>query len=173
MKLNKRSSSFRQLRHDATARILVDAAEAILVRQGFDRVTMRDIAAQAGCATGTIYLYFKTKQQVLDVITERHSDALLQRLDAVLALPERPLEKLRQITCEVIAYFTRNRGVIQLLRTGDRMELSTLPDALQESVKQRWDEFLAAELELFRAAQKQGELRRDFPPDRSSKFFIC
>ena len=49
------------------------------MRQGFDRVTMRDIAAQAGCATGTIYLYFKTKQQVLNVITERHSDALLRQ----------------------------------------------------------------------------------------------
>lgn len=164
------SVGFKQRRHDATAGILVDAAERVMVQNGADAVTMRDIAAEAGCATGTIYLYFKTKQAVINAITERHSTRLLERLDAIFARAAGPLETLRALNEDVVAYFTQNPGTIRLLRAGNRMELHAMPAALQKTVKRHWDDFMVRELELIRRAQAAGELRRDLSPDLIQKF---
>ena len=161
-----RSETFKQLRHDASAQILVDAAEAVLMKKGLEKVTMRDIAAQAGCAAGTIYLYFKTKQDVIGAIAERHSDALLARLEARLDEPVPPLEQLRLVTNDLIDYFNRHRGIIRMLHTGGIGGFQSLPPELQDP----WLEFMRREVEVIRAAQQDGSVRRDFPPELIQKF---
>ena len=161
-----RSVSFRKQRHDATARILMDAAESVLAEKGVASVTMRDIAAKAGCAPGTIYLYFKTKQDVLDAIATRHSDILLAELDDILAQKAAPLEKLRGITDALVAYFSYHRSVTRILAAGGISTLESLPPA----PRRKWDEFLAQELELIRAAQKAGDIRTNYPAELVQRF---
>jgi AcrR family transcriptional regulator len=164
--MNMCSVTFKKLRHDASAQILVDAAEAVLMAKGLGKVTMRDIAAQAGCAAGTIYLYFKTKQDVIGAIAARHSDALLARLEARWDEPVPPLEQLRLVTRDLVEYFNHHRGIIRILHMGGVGGLPSLPPELQET----WAEFMRHEIEVIRAAQKDGSVRRDFPPELIQKF---
>lgn len=65
------------------AAILV-AAENLLRGTAYDQLTMADIAAEAGLAKGTVYLYFPSKDDLfLTLLAERQS-ARLQDLDRVL-----------------------------------------------------------------------------------------
>ena len=43
-----------------------EAAMRVVSRKGYDHVTVQDIADEAGVAKGTVYLYFKSREDVLE-----------------------------------------------------------------------------------------------------------
>ncbi len=63
----QRDAAFREKR----ARIQ-EAAMRVFSGKGFGKATMPDIAREAGVAVGTIYIYFRTKQEILLSIMESH-----------------------------------------------------------------------------------------------------
>lgn len=50
---------------------LVRAASQVIHRQGFSRTTLADIAQAADVALGSVYYYFKTKEEIAVAITDR------------------------------------------------------------------------------------------------------
>lgn len=79
---------------DRADRIL-DAAADLLVRWGSRKVTIDDIARRAGIGKGTVYLHWRTKDQLFEAVLMRASVRLLAGLAAALredprnALPHR------------------------------------------------------------------------------------
>lgn len=51
---------------------ILDAAESLLVTSGYDALTIRQIALDAGVPTGTIYQFFPDKSAIIDVLAERY-----------------------------------------------------------------------------------------------------
>ena len=47
---------------------ILDAAEAVIIRLGYDKTTMSDIAEEAGASRGTVYLYFKGKEELFEAL---------------------------------------------------------------------------------------------------------
>jgi AcrR family transcriptional regulator len=70
----------------ATRAQLVDAAERVLRSKGLARATTREIAREAGCAEGTLYLHFADK---LDLVRAVHEKLLPAFIEMVSQLPER------------------------------------------------------------------------------------
>ena len=56
---------------EARRRDVLDAALGLFARQGFNETTVQEIAAEAGMATGTLYLYFPSKEHVLQGLHDR------------------------------------------------------------------------------------------------------
>ena len=50
---------------------ILDAAAAIIIRLGYDKTTMSDIADEAGVSRGTVYLYFKGKEELFEALLYR------------------------------------------------------------------------------------------------------
>ncbi len=48
--------------------LICKAASAVFAREGFHKASVKSIAQEANIAVGTIYLYFKTKEDILDYI---------------------------------------------------------------------------------------------------------
>jgi AcrR family transcriptional regulator len=65
---------------------LVDAAERVLRSKGLARATTKEIAREAGCAEGTLYLHFADK---LDLVRAVHEKLLPAFVEVVRHLPER------------------------------------------------------------------------------------
>ncbi|MFF0080366.1 TetR/AcrR family transcriptional regulator [Streptomyces canus] len=59
-----------QQRAERAARIL-DAAAGLLARHGYRRVTMDDVASEAGIGKGTVYLHWKTREQLFGAVFAR------------------------------------------------------------------------------------------------------
>lgn len=55
---------------------ILDAAAKVFAEKGFHPTTIRDIAAEAGIADGTIYRYFENKTALLFAIFERMRDSM-------------------------------------------------------------------------------------------------
>jgi len=78
---------------DKRERIL-SAAERIFARHGFFAAKVSDVAKEAGVADGTIYLYFKNKDDLLISVFERRMQEVNGRLRAAIA-GKPPREQLR------------------------------------------------------------------------------
>ena len=65
---------------------LVDAAERVLRSKGLARATTKEIAREAGCAEGTLYLHFADK---LDLVRAVHEKLLPAFIEAARHLPGR------------------------------------------------------------------------------------
>src|SRR5689334_2222426 len=50
---------------------ILDAAAAVIMRLGYDKTSMGDIAAEAGASRGTVYLYFKSKDELFEALVYR------------------------------------------------------------------------------------------------------
>ncbi len=78
---------------DKRERIL-DAAERVFARRGFFAARVSEIAKDAGVADGTIYLYFKSKDELLISLFEERMTQVNDALTAAIA-GKPPLEQLR------------------------------------------------------------------------------
>jgi len=64
---------------------ILEAARTVLAEHGYTRTRMADVAAHAGIATGTIYLYFKSKDALVLALTEDLNLRLLTAVSPKLA----------------------------------------------------------------------------------------
>ncbi len=56
-------------------RQIVDGARAVFLAQGFDAASMNDIARAAGVSKGTLYVYFKNKEELFEAIVQQECEA--------------------------------------------------------------------------------------------------
>lgn len=81
----------------ATRDRILDAADRLLARFGYRKMTVDDIAQEAGIGKGTVYLSFPSKEEVALCCLDRMVARLLERLRAIATEP-RPLdERLRDM----------------------------------------------------------------------------
>ena len=78
---------------------LVQAASQLIQRQGYARTTLAEIAQAGGVPLGSVYYYFKTKEEVFVAINERRIEGLRRLLAATAETvgPREGLEALIQI----------------------------------------------------------------------------
>lgn len=84
--------------------LIMEAARAMFVAEGVERVSMRRIAQKIGYSPTTIYLYFKDKNDLLHQICEETFADLTRNIRAIQQLSGDPLEKLRSGLREYIQF---------------------------------------------------------------------
>lgn len=67
------------MRKDAEERKneILDAADVLFSRKGFDGTSTNDILEKVGIARGTLYHHFRSKEEIMDALIERYSERLL------------------------------------------------------------------------------------------------
>src|ERR1019366_6213140 len=72
---------------------IVDAARSVFARKGFERGIMDEIAKEAGIAKGTIYLYFRSKEEIYRAVLHHDMQLLkkstLEQIDAAKNLKDK------------------------------------------------------------------------------------
>ena len=56
---------------------ILDVADELFGKKGFDGTSTNDILEKVGIARGTLYHHFKSKEEIMDALIERYSDRLL------------------------------------------------------------------------------------------------
>ena len=87
--------------HDERRELIVDATWQLIERGGFQRATMREIAAEAGFAHGSLTRYFPDKESLLAAAFMRAHDRTNDRVAAELHA-ERGLTALRRLCLEIM-----------------------------------------------------------------------
>jgi TetR/AcrR family transcriptional regulator len=88
---------------------IVDAAESLFFSKGFDNVSMNDIAAQAEMARGTLYLYFKNKNDIYAAIAIRAAKILGEMFSEV-PRDLTGIEKIRALSSTYYQFYKKHKG---------------------------------------------------------------
>jgi AcrR family transcriptional regulator len=77
---------------------IIEAARDLFLVKGYDRTTMRDVMARLHIAKGTIYHYFKSKEELLDAVLDSLVTVLVQQMQQECDKSQgNALEKLRYL----------------------------------------------------------------------------
>ncbi|MBB5154102.1 TetR/AcrR family transcriptional regulator [Saccharopolyspora phatthalungensis] len=134
---------------------ILDAAGELMIRLGYRKVTIEDIARQAGIGKGTVYLHWRTKEQLFESLFLRESVAMITELvDGVRRDPEE-VRPHRFMRASFLA--TQRRPLTRALVTGDAELLGNLK---RSTARNRGQEFTERYFELI---TKYGLVRDDVP----------
>lgn len=142
---------------------ILRAATLVFARNGYFNAKVSDIAAEAGIADGTVYLYFKSKEEILHSIFDRAMEEFFAEAKEELAKLSTPAEKIRRI------------AQLHLEKLGaDRNSAIVFQVELRGSTK-FMEEFSAAGLanylDLIRKTFEEGQKAGVFRPSLNSK--VC
>lgn len=153
----ERSSLDRQRRADR----ILDSARDLLLRWGYRRVTIDEVAARAGVGKGTIYLHWRSREDIFHAVSAREAAAMTQAIvDAVRRDPaEVALHRyLRRLFVEAM-----ERPVLRALYTRDA---DTLDKFLAAVDHQRLEEAkLGVNRDYLGVLAAEGLLRSGLRPD--------
>ena len=147
----------------AATEALLDSAEKAMIEKGYEKATMHEIAAAAGCATGTFYLYFKNKEELLHAIVARRSAQMHQAGLAAAQAAEGPLEKLRAAYGALVAYTFANQPFYRFFFRVVPFRHSAMRENLPQHIVEGHDRFADVLTELIRQCQQQNLIRDDYP----------
>lgn len=74
---------------------ILDATDRLLARFGYRKMTVEDIAAEAGIGKGTVYLHFSSKEEVVLSHIDRIVERLQERLKEIAGSDATAAERLR------------------------------------------------------------------------------
>lgn len=74
---------------------ILQAAQRLFLEEGFERTTMRRLAAAVGVSATALYVYFPDKNAILHAIAELMFSDMLAQHEATRLLPVPPLERFR------------------------------------------------------------------------------
>lgn len=148
--------------------LILRAATRVFAQNGFFQSQVADVARVAGVAAGTVYLYFKGKDDLLVSIFERSMGGVIAEGRAVLDGVTDPAERLRRIAHLHLGWLGRDKHLAVVFQV-----------ELRQSVKfmERFSStFLQDYLKLIRDAiadgQAAGVFRKDVSPTTAAKIFF-
>ncbi|OQW98469.1 MAG: hypothetical protein BWK74_04490 [Desulfobacteraceae bacterium A6] len=81
---------------------IAQKAIEVLAKRGFQATTIQDIADAAGLGKGTVYHYFKTKEEILSAVSEEIFHEMERSFGAALLRIDKPMEKLSALIEEAL-----------------------------------------------------------------------
>src|SRR3569833_268803 len=148
-------------------RLILDAAELIFARHGFFAAKETDVTKEAGVADGTIYLYFKNKDDILISLFERRMQQLNGGLKAAIA-GKPPREALRAFVRTYMQILQAEPTATEVLT----IELRSSTKFMKEYDNPEFVDFLRTLGGIIASAQDAGELDTSIPPHIAARMIF-
>jgi len=152
---------------DKRQRILA-AATRVFARKGYFASRVSDIARKAGVADGTIYLYFRNKDDILvslfDEVMAEHIATGRREVEALQGAPER----LRAIAAHHLRLFGENQDLAVVFQ----VELRQSTKFMERFTASWFKDYLDLLTEVIEEGQRDGSLRPDLPRKLVAKAFF-
>jgi AcrR family transcriptional regulator len=95
-------------------RAILEAALAVFTEKGFHAASVSDIATRAGVSQGTIYLYFDSKEALLEAAVRSFFDDFGREVEGLLQDTSSASEKLRGLGRQMAAMTHAAAGIFSL-----------------------------------------------------------
>jgi TetR/AcrR family transcriptional regulator, fatty acid metabolism regulator protein len=141
------------------------AAIRVFANNGYFSSKVADVARDAGVADGTVYLYFKNKEDLLISIFNYTLDEAIERARTELATTDDPAEKLRLIARLHLGMLSRDENLAKVFQ----VELRQLKFMAQFSTTKlsAYFEFIRTTIE---EGQQRGIFRANIDPQVAAKY---
>lgn len=148
--------------------VILRAAARVFAERGFFNAQVADVARSAGVAAGTVYLYFRNKDDLLISIFERTMGEAIAEGRAALAGVVDPVERLRTIARLHLERLGRDRRLAVVFQ----VELRQSTKFMERFSTTRLREYLGIIRSVIADGQQQGAFRADLSATISAKIFF-
>jgi TetR/AcrR family fatty acid metabolism transcriptional regulator len=147
---------------------ILEAAVKVFARQGFHQSTVAQIAKEAGVADGTIYLYFKNKDDILVQFFSFRAKQVFESFREEVDRAQNSLDKLRNLIHRHLAEFQRDRdgAIVYQVETHQN---SRLAEAQIREMSQMYRDLIS---EIIEQGQQEGTIRKDLYVGLVKRFII-
>jgi AcrR family transcriptional regulator len=150
---------------------IMTAAMRLFANQGFHRTTMSEIAKEAEFSTGSLYNFFKSKEELYFTLLREEIEKLELRIREQRAKARGPREDLEAVVDTLIEYFEENRYVFQIFATHQDHFEWPMKGELAEVVRAKYLNFIAELVEVFKGGIAQG-LFKNYEPEELALCFM-
>ncbi|MEW5982648.1 MAG: TetR/AcrR family transcriptional regulator [Acidobacteriota bacterium] len=148
--------------------LILRAATHVFARRGFFNAQVADVARDAGVAAGTVYLYFRSKDDLLASIFERWMDEGISEGRAALEGLTDPVARLREIARRHLDRLGRDRDTAVVFQ----VELRQSTKHMERFSASQLREYLGIIRGVIVEGQKTGAFRQDVNPTLAAKVFF-
>jgi TetR/AcrR family fatty acid metabolism transcriptional regulator len=149
---------------DKRERIL-DAAVRVFARKGFYLTRVSEVAKAAGVADGTIYLYFKSKDDILLSLFEHRIERLLAFMDTELPRVASATYKLKRVIELQLGLLEGERDLAEVVTVILRQSTKLM----KEYAAPKFTAYFDAIAKVIAEGQASGELRADISPHLAAR----
>ena len=140
----------------------------VFSRQGFYQSTVAQIAREAGVADGTIYLYFKNKDDILVQFFSYRTKQVFERFRAEVNKSDNSLDKLRNLIRRHLTEFQRDRDMAVVYQV-ETHQNSRLADAQIREMSQMYQDLVS---DIVETGQQEGRIRKDLYVGLVKRFIL-
>lgn len=142
--------------------LIIQSAIAVFAETGYFNTRVSRIAKNANVADGTIYLYFKTKEEILFAIFDEMMEAFLSKGVSEIQDIECPLEKLKKIIRMHLEIMGGDRNLAKVFQIELRHTAHFMSKISQDKLRKYF--------ELITTVIKEGQVKRMIRPDVNPLF---
>ncbi|WP_462269480.1 TetR/AcrR family transcriptional regulator [Desulfobacter sp.] len=135
---------------------ILNSAGAVFAEHGFYKATISQIAARAGVADGTLYLYFKNKDDILYQYLSFKTDVVFKKMNAAVAKGTDAESKLRNLIRCHLEEFQRDQNMAIIFQS----EVRYLRD-IASQIKNISKMYLDLLSDIIEQGQIDGSMRQD------------
>ncbi len=128
---------------------ILDATDKLLSQYGYKKMTIDDLAREVGIGKGSVYLHFKSKEQIALSHVDRIVDRLINRLHEIATEKTQPDERLAKMVVERVEF--RFRSVQHYTASLNEL-LASIRPALLERRRKHFE----AEAKVFAKVVREG-----------------
>jgi AcrR family transcriptional regulator len=168
MSTTERKEREKALRYEA----IVDAAERLFFSRGYENVTMDDIAKELELAKGTLYLYFKNKDELYFAIVLRGIRIMNGMFKEAVSGKKSGLEKTYATGLAFYEFYKRNPDSFKAFGCVTLERLANLGAETAAEMDRLSGENLGMFIEAITSGVEDGSIRRDVDPVKAAIFLI-
>lgn len=147
---------------------IIKAAIEVFAKNGFYNSKISEIAKKAGIADGTIYLYFKNKDDILISLFEEEMKKIIGRVRKEIDRASDPLEKLRIFTRAHLDILEENRSLAAVIQ----IELRQSNKFMKEYTNEKFREYLNIIKDIVEDGRQRRLIREDVNPDIAKRLIF-
>lgn len=136
----------------------------LFAEKGYHNASMQEIAEHAEFAVGTLYKFFKNKEDMYKALVTEQADRFHVSLSAALASSEDEIEQLRSYIQTKGEVFMSNESFIRLYFAETRGASFNIKAGLDSELRDRHHQMLQRVAAIFARGMEKGRFRRIAAP---------
>ena len=147
---------------------IIQAATKIFAKKGFFQAKISDIAREAKIADGTIYLYFRNKDDILISLFEEQMTVVLDNMKKELAKEESAVNKIEKFAITHLKLIELNKNLAEIIQ----VELRQSSKFMKEYKNEQFIQYLNLIGDIIREGQEKGVFKKAVIPDVAKRAFF-
>jgi len=158
------------MRHksDEKYRKIIAAATKIFSQKGFFKAKVSEIAKEAGIADGTVYIYFKHKDDILISLFEEKMQEVLDNMKGQIDQETDPLKKIERFALVHLQLIEDHQDIAEIIQ----VELRQSSMFMKNYHNTKFLEYLNIISSIIQEGKEKGVIREDVMPGIAKRAFF-